>query len=134
MMRSLNKQRGMGFTGVLFIIIFAVLVATIAVRLGPVFLENRGVMRAVNNVMNAPDFGAMRKDDFYKRIEQNFYTNDVRTFGPGAQREMVKVTKNKDTGEKEMVIKYEHEVPFMRNVFFNVKFEEHIPINRTGAD
>ncbi len=118
-MHSLTKQRGIGFTGVMFIIIFAGLVGTMAVRLGPVFVENMGVERSVNQMLQQPDF--------------KFYTNDVKSFSREETKKMVTLGKNKETGEKEILIKYEHEVPFMRNIFFNVKFEKTIPVTATAA-
>jgi hypothetical protein len=132
-MHSLTKQRGIGFTGVMFIIIFAGLVGTMAVRLGPVFVENMGVERSVNQMLQQPDFGSMTKNAFYQKLEFKFYTNDVKSFSREETKKMVTLGKNKETGEKEILIKYEHEVPFMRNIFFNVKFEKTIPVTATAA-
>jgi hypothetical protein len=115
-----HQQHG-GIAMIMFIIIFIGLLATMAVQLVPIYLENQSIMRAVNQVKSQPDFP---QRNFYKKLSQALYVNDVRDFD---SQKAIKIVPNKQTGEKELIIRYEKEAPFFKNIFFVVKFENISP-------
>jgi hypothetical protein len=133
-MRTLNSQKGLGLTGYLFIFIFIGLVATMALRLIPLYVENMGMQRAINQVMDAPDFGRLTKGDFYRRMEQAFYTNDVKGYNVERISKVLKMTTDKKTGQKQLELIYDADAPFFKNVYFLVKFEHIIPVHKEGVD
>ena len=119
----LRHQRGMSFTGLLFILIFIGLVATMALRIVPMLLEYQGVMRSITQLKASPGF-PWNKQDFYKKLENNLYLNDVKNFGGDFLKESIKIVQNKKSGKKELIIKYQRDAPFFRNIYFTTKFED----------
>jgi hypothetical protein len=133
-MRTLHTQKGMGISGYLFVFIFIGLIATMALRLIPIYLENMGMQRAINQVMDAPDFGRLTKNEFYKRMEQAYYTNDVKSYNSERISKVLKMNTDKKTGQKQLELIYQVDAPFFKNVYLLVKFEKIIPVHKEGID
>lgn len=124
----LRSQRGIGFVGILFIIIFIGLVATIGLRVTPMFLEYQSVLRAITQLKNTPGYPFGGKTEFYRKLEQLLYTNDVKKFDKKMMKDSIKIKFDKKSGEKMLIIDYQREAPFFKNVFFVAKFNKEEPV------
>ena len=121
-----RAQRGMSFTGVLFILIFVGLVATMGLRIIPMFIEYQAVLRSITQLQNTPGY-PFSKNDFYRKLENQLYLNDAKDFRP-LVRDSVKIVHDKKSGEKKLIVSYERKAPFFRNIYFMAKFEKEGPV------
>ena len=126
MRRSLSKQSGLSSFGWLVVLSIAGFLLLILFKLGPVYLEDRFVLGAMETLANDPELPRMTKGEITRKLSSAFAVNNVR----GQAKNSVEVKK---TNKKTIIsIIYEERIPILANADVVLSF--HHELDTTDPD
>ncbi len=126
MSRSMRNQQGITLWGFLFVAIVFVIVGMVAFKLFPIYNENMGVKRTLNQVREMPDAQDMRPSQVEHEMLNKLYLNDVRDISRENFKDHFVIER---TAEGVVVhVNYNREAHFAKNVYLLVKFQEDFPM------
>lgn len=117
-----NRQQGMTFIGLLFVLALAGVVVYAGIRLAPLYLNYMKVAKAMDAVAaevkgDNPDPGVIRG-----LIDRHFTIDDP----TGVNAKDIEITK--DDGGVQMHIAYDDSAPYLANVSLSVHFEKTVTV------
>lgn len=120
--RVFARQDGVTFGGLLIILVIIGFLALIAMRLFPVYMESFGVKSSLESVVKEVEKESHTPIEIREKILKRLDINDVDD-----------VTKEDIVIKREgffysITIDYEVRVPFIKNIDFIVKFENHAQV------
>ncbi|MGF1527744.1 MAG: DUF4845 domain-containing protein [Candidatus Competibacterales bacterium] len=118
------KQRGITLFGAIFLVSFIVIIAIIAMKVSPIYLDYFGVRSTLYGMRDEPGIESRSPRDIYRTIEKRFNISYVSVIKP---RDVKIKSRN---GRRFMLLQYQDR----RNVFGNLDvvavFDEEIPLTR----
>ncbi len=118
MSRSMRNQQGITLWGFLFVAIVFVIVGMVAFKLFPIYNENMGVKRTLNQVREMPDAQDMRPSQVEHEMLNKLYLNDVRDISRENFKDHFVIER---TAEGVVVhVTYNREAHFAKNVYLLV--------------
>ena len=120
-----SRQQGMSFYGVLFVLIVIGFCATVAVKIGPVYMDNKVVVRALEDIKNTyagADVQELTDTAIKGKVSNYFQVNMV---DPEIEKN-VKVTRVKD--KVILSIDYEIRKNFMGNLDVVIVFNNEVEL------
>ena len=115
MSKSLSRQAGLTFWGLVFILGFIAIVVLFTLRAFPLYNEKFAVMSAIEAVNSHPDAGELSKSEIEKFFLRNVQVSNVRRFNSNNISDYLEVIKPEKRGDpKKIHVKYES-----RNVLFS---------------
>ncbi len=118
-----QHQRGMTIWGWLYVLGSIGIIALVAMKLFPIYMENMSVKKAVNQVASSDGASAFNKERAWVALTKQFYVDEVRSIS----KDDVSVETDSD-GAKELVVAYEVRKSLLYNVDVVVFFEERVPL------
>jgi len=124
-MRNFARQDGISMGGMMMVLALIGLAALVAIRLVPVYLESfsvqKSVMSVVEEAKHKPHTPLQMRDLMMKRLN----INNVTVVGKDD------IVIRRDGFFYKIVVDYEVRTPFIKNIDFVVKFENHgeVPAN-----
>ena len=117
-----NRQQGMTFIGLLFILAMAGVIVYAGIRLAPLYLNYMKVARTMESVATEvkgdnPDPAAIRN-----LLDRHFNIEDP----SGVTVKDIEITK--DEGGVQMHVAYDDAVPYVANVSLSVHFEKTVTV------
>jgi len=117
-----NRQQGMTFIGLLFILAMAGVIVYAGIRLAPLYLNYMKVARTMDSVAaevkgDNPDPAAIRN-----LIDRHFNIEDP----SGVAVKDIEITR--DDGGVQMHVAYDDSVPYVANVSLSVHFEKTVTV------
>ena len=124
-MNGLEKQRGITFISLVVMLVVVGFLALLALKLGPIYLQNYTIKTVLQNVKNEPFISKQPMAEIRKQIANRLYINEVRRLS----RKDIKL--KREDGNIVITIDYEVREPILGNVDAIVTFAERteIPIN-----
>lgn len=128
MVRSLERQRGLGWFGLLFVFGTIAFFAIIAVKVGPIYMNHVTVMKIVKSVADNPDYANAPPSEIRSTLERRW---DV---------DYVKYLDDKDVkikrGKQGRLLAYDYaaEVNLFYNIFVVVKYKDEFPMKPGSGD
>lgn len=114
----MSKQRGMGLIGNVLLVSLIIFFATVAVRLGPTYVDNWSLDRVLSSLAEEAAAKEMTPFEVREKMQRLFITNRIETLST----KEIKINREK----RKLVIdaRYEKRVPLMANVDAVVRFED----------
>ena len=117
-----NRQKGMTFIGLLFVLAMAGVIVYAGIRLAPLYLNYMKVARTMESVAaevkgENPDPAAIRN-----LIDRHFNIEDP----SGVAVKDIEITR--DDGGVQMHVAYDDSVPYVANVSLSVHFEKTVTV------
>jgi hypothetical protein len=116
-----QRQRGITFIGMVFLVSFIGLFVFAAVRLTPVYLEYMNVVKALESV-KADAAGGGTAVVLQRAIERQFDIDNVHSITPKD------IEFSRDNGELTVHAAYDAYTPFIANVGFLVHFDKTVTV------
>lgn len=125
-MRSPAKQRGLGWFGMMFVFGAIAFVAIVAIKVGPLYLNQMTVERIVKRVAEDPDMANAEPQAIRDALQRGWDVDYVDQLDP-------KDIKIKRT-ERGRTLSYDYEarVNLFYNIFVVVQFEGSEPMRNSG--
>lgn len=118
--RSLHRQRGISFTGVLVLLSCAVFIGLFAMKVGPHYLEHLTVTSITNDLVEKPELLKQSRSKVYEYINQGFRTNNLWDL-----KAEDTVTLKRDANKGYLVtVQYERRANLFRNIDVITSFHE----------
>ena len=92
-MRTLKRQRGIGFLGIVTIMAMVMALGLFAAKTGPLYMQNASVNKALEYLPAVPNLGSQGKRAIIKRVEAQLYIDAIDTFN--AKDLIIKKSKEK---------------------------------------
>jgi hypothetical protein len=125
----MNTQRGMGFAGVLAMLVGIVILAILGMKLVPAYLEYFNIKKAVTAITSSGELRNATVADVRKAFELRQAIDDFTSVGP----KDIEVTK--DGNEVVVSFAYERRIPLFSNVSVVIDFAgSSKPSSIKGAD
>lgn len=121
-MRSRQKQRGLGWFGLLFIFGFIALSATIAIRCTPIYLNQMKVAKAIHNVASNRDLTGADNGQIVSSLSKYWDIDLIDYLG---YRD-VKISRT-ERGRM-LSYKYEARAPLFYNISLVIEFHDSVPM------
>lgn len=135
-MRNLNqKQQGITFIGLCFVLGIIAILVLFAVRAFPLYNEAFQVTAAINSVIARPDAADLKDKDVYKYFLHNMEVTNIQRFDNFNVRDYVKVIQPAKAGQpKIMEVKYEARNILFGNLYLLMDFDKKVPLGggKTG--
>jgi hypothetical protein len=112
----MRKQRGMGFLGVLVLIIGIVLAAILGMKLVPAYIEYFTIKKAVTSIVQSGELRNATVADVRKAFDRRATIDDITAITP-ADLEV-----SKDGNEVVIAFAYQKKVPLFHNVSVLIDF------------
>lgn len=128
MVRSLKRQRGLGWFGLLFVFGTIAFFAIIAVKVGPIYMNHMTVMKIVKSVADNADYANAPPTEIRKTLERRWDIDYVNYLD---YRE-IKIKRAKQG--RLLAYDYAAEVNLFYNVFVVVKFKDEFPMKPGSGD
>ena len=118
-----NKQNGMSMIGLLIGMCFFGFLIYTGMRLGPIYSEYYGVVKAMKVVANKP--GAANKSPTVIKAEllKSFWSSYVDA--KRVNKQHIKIIRSRG---KQLQVKYDVQEPFIGNLEFLIRFEKTLPL------
>lgn len=113
-----SRQRGLGLIGWVVVGLIAALIATIVIRLAPVFMDNRTMVSLVRE-LPAGQVHGMSKSQIRETLNKRFKINNIRRL----KVEDV-LTIERSRGETILLLQYEERRPMFANIDLVASFDE----------
>ena len=129
-MRSLQRQRGIGIFGLLFILILIGIVAMLLIKSVPIYLNQMTIERDLHDVANKVNSSGSEIDptDVHRSIEKRWDIDYV------TQVEAKDIKVARDTqGNWAISYDYEAREHLFSNVFIVIHFADSLPLRSTQA-
>lgn len=125
-MRSRQKQRGLGWFGLLFLFGLIALAATIGIRCTPIYLNQMKVAKAIHNVASNQDLAGADNSQVYYSLLKYW---DIDLIDYLAYKD-VKINRT-DRG-RTLSYKYEARAPLFSNISIVIEFQDSVPMAGGG--
>lgn len=128
MVRSLKRQRGLGWFGLAFVFGTIAFFAIIAVKVGPIYLNHMSVVKIVKGVADNADYANAPPQEIRTTLERRWAIDYVNHL----DHKEVKIKR----GAKGRTLSYDYkaEVNLFYNVFVVVKFKDDFPMKPGSGD
>ncbi|MCF6319205.1 MAG: DUF4845 domain-containing protein [Proteobacteria bacterium] len=118
-----NKQNGMSMIGLLIgMSVLGFLVYT-GMRLGPIYSENYGVVKAMKVVANKPGASSKSPSVLKEELLKGFWASYVDN--KRVNKKHIKIIRSRG---KQLQVKYTVQEPFIGNLDFLIHFEKTMPL------
>lgn len=98
----MKNQRGASTLGILIAVLFFGSLITLAIKLGPIYLDDLTIQEAIESLDGTENLGQLRPSDVRKLISKRLSVNNVRGF----DEKQIEINKDGDT----VLINLEYEV------------------------
>jgi hypothetical protein len=112
----MRKQRGMGFLGVLVLIIGIVLAAILGMKLVPAYIEYFTIKKAVTSIVQSGELRNATVADVRKAFDRRATIDDITAITPGD------LEVSKDGNEVVIAFAYQKKIPLFHNVSVLIDF------------
>ena len=123
-MKQLKQQRGMTLVGWLVVLALIGFFAMLAMRLGPIYMENYTIKMALESMENEPGLAdktpGQVRGFFQKRMDMNYVTR--------LSQDSVKI--RREEGVTHLEVDYEVREPMIGNIDVVVTFKEKAELSR----
>jgi hypothetical protein len=128
MVRSIERQRGLGWFGLLFVFGTIGFFAIIVVKVGPIYMNHFTVMKIVKGVADNPDYANAPPQEIRSTLERRWDIDYVKHLD---DRD-VKIKRGK--AGRMLSYDYSAEVNLFYNVYVVVKFKDDFPMKPGSGD
>lgn len=128
MVRSLERQRGLGWFGLLFVFGTIAFFAIIAVKVGPIYMNHMTVMKIVKSVADNPDYASAPPSEIRSTLERRWDVDYVKYLDD----KDVKIKRGKQG--RLLAYDYSAEVNLFYNIFVVVKYKDEFPMKPGSGD
>jgi hypothetical protein len=115
----LRRQKGIGMSGWLAIIVIVLSVVTVGISTIPHYMDHSTIDGLITGVLDGDDVGRMNERDFKRRLERNMRLNNIREFELDE-----KITFVREGGIINVEFAYEVREPLFANVDLVMSFSE----------
>lgn len=122
-MSSAQRQSGVTLIGWIIIIALVVFVATIVIRLFPLYLEHFSVTSSLNSLATDAELKGASPGEIRSSLMRRLGINSVDRVG-SEDIEIVRAT----SGGYEVRVSYQVQVPFVHNIEFLVSFDDTVEV------
>lgn len=120
-----GSQKGWSFTGVLLAIALGMFALSVAFKLVPHYLDNRGMKKIINAVDSSPALEISTVSDFYSYVGKSMQVNSIRDVDLNKALS-VTVENNRFLAH----LKYEKREPLIRNIDLVVMFDDTFSVGK----
>ena len=121
-----SKQQGASMLFIGFILVILALIGKFAFSVVPFYEEYAAISRSVNQLSDKPNARTMTGTNLKSSLLNILYINSVRTVKDANFKEHFYLKK---TGSgRDVIIKYQREALFFKNIYLTVKFEETVTL------
>jgi hypothetical protein len=113
----MNRQRGLGFAGVLALLVGIVFVAILGMKLAPAYLEYFAIKKAVTGMIESGELRNATVADVRKAFDRRAVIDDITSIQGGD----LEVTK--DGSDIVIGFAYEKRIPLLNNVSVLIDFK-----------
>ncbi|MGP4843556.1 DUF4845 domain-containing protein [Marinobacter sp. 1Y8] len=113
----MKTQRGASTLGILIAVLFFGSLVTLAIKLGPIYLDDITVQEALEGLDETENLGKMRKADIRKLIQKRMSVNNVREFDP----KLIEI--ETEDGVVRLSLAYDRRTNLFQNIDAIVHFE-----------
>jgi len=117
LMNGNNRQQGAGMLTVLLFLVLLGIAALAAMRLVPVYLENRAIASELQTVAEQMKDGKQSQREIWRSLGKRLDINNISYIHESD------LTVSKPGEENRLFLDYEVEKPFIGNIDFKVKFK-----------
>jgi len=128
MVRSLERQRGLGWFGLLFVFGTIAFFAIIVVKVGPIYMNHATVIKIVKGVADNPDYASAPPNEIRSTLERRWDIDYVKYLDD----KDVKIKRGKQG--RLLAYDYSAEVNLFYNVYVVVKFKDDFPMKPGSGD
>lgn len=125
-MTERENQQGLSLTGLLFVCAVIGLLALLIMRLFPLYNESWKVYGAMKSVAAQPGIGSKTPRDIYLLLANNFAVTDVDRFNEKNLNQYVKITKIKNSSDRNLRFQYEGRGPFVHDLDLVLNFDKSV--------
>ena len=118
----LSKQRGIGFWGLMMVLILVGFFALIAFKVGPIYLNHAQIVRALNNVGSSGEFSNAPPTEIRRALQKRWDVDYISRIEP----KDIKIKRTKDG--KVLAYQYIAEEKLFYNVHVAAHFEGEVPL------
>ncbi len=122
-----DKQRGMTFLGLLIILGLIGFFAVVILKMTPLYLENSTVNSALDDLVQDAGIGKKGAKAIRKKIDRNFYINDVKNI---SAKEDIAIEKSKEKKVWNVSANYEARTSLFGNVGIFIEFQKTVEVPR----
>lgn len=135
MKRSLKKQSGLTFLGLVFVLAIIALLTVFVLRLFPLYNEKFQVEAAMQTVASQPDAASMTPTEARSAFLRALMVTNITRFTDQSVRELVNVAKPARAGEPPMLhVKYQATNKLFGDIQLLMMFDKQVPLEKdTGA-
>ena len=123
-MRHHNRQRGVGFLGLLFIFVIGGFAVLVGLKLVPVYLESFKIDTALNGVIESPNVSEQSKREIIMSVLRRLDIDEVRRIHEQNYTDYLSVEKN--DGRVTITIVYDDERELFGNISLVAKFHKEV--------
>lgn len=128
MMHLKSKQQGMSFLGIVFLILVLVVFGALGLRLYPLYYEKFQIISAMKSVAERSDAADLTPSQVRTYFMRNIQITNIRRFTDANLKQYLKVLKGKKDQPNQMRLTYDAENKFFADIYFNLKFNETMPL------
>lgn len=122
MLELRSNQQGMSASGIVFVLALIAFFTLLTLRLAPLYYDNYKISSHLEAVAQSADFQSMAPAEIRSTVLKRLRIDNVISI-PGSD---IKIVQDRD--KKSMDLNYEVRVPFIANVDFVAKFENHVEV------
>lgn len=123
-MKTMNRQRGLGFWSFVWSAAVVVLVAVLLIKIIPVYLDNMKLQRALEDLTDQPNIMQTHRLAMIRSLERKLYIDYAHEIVDIKKAFKVKNIK----GKREFSIDYERVVPLAYNASLLFDFKNHVTV------
>ena len=114
------RQRGIGMLGLMSMLVLVGFIATIGLKLFPIYMESFKIDAALKSVIEDPNVAERSKNDIYETLRKRFDIDDVKSITFDHMKDKVKIDR-KDS-KVTITATYERAEPLFYNLTILAKF------------
>lgn len=122
MLELRSNQQGMSASGIVFVLALIAFFTLLTLRLAPLYYDNYKIGSHLEAVAQSADFQSMAPAEIRSTVLKRLRIDNVTSI-PGSD---IKIVQDRD--KKSMDLNYEVRVPFIANIDFVAKFENHVEV------
>ena len=122
-MQFTNGQRGVSFTGLMFVLIVLGVVLLLGLKLFPVYLESFKIHKAVEGVLSAPNVGQSTIHEIQKSLIKRFDIDSITAITHRNFKEHVVISSKNDVVS--IAVNYEAVIPLLDNIYLLIIFDKY---------
>lgn len=126
-MKTIKRQSGMSFFALLIVLGMCSAVGLFGLRVLPLYMDYMAVSGAMDDLPEVPGLGKKGKKGILKRLDNQLYINDVKTFDVN---EDTKITKHQHKNAWVVTADYEAKTVYAANVSIIIHFKKTVEVQR----